>query len=111
MAIFDTDHFTRLLVAPLREKLQGVAAPEPRERTDLLERDISLTLRAIQITTDARSLRALQDDLERVLPARRDAILSALVSHVASEDHARLVQILDVILTIGLAAAKAFLRA
>jgi hypothetical protein len=114
MGAFDSKAFALGLVQPLRDAAAphladiGDALGEWNDRVDMLEKDITLTLRAMQAHTDPGSLKSLQDDLTRIMPARRDALMAILVSRLSSDAQATFDAILTVVVKAAVIAAKAF---
>lgn len=90
----------------LKEALED--AKETKKLLDRVEKDIADTLEAMKSETAPARLAALQHDLEKVLPARRQAIISAAVTELSGDVQAFLETALDIALKAAVVAGKAF---
>ena len=110
MSTFDAEIFAQVALADVRELIDESSQDSAEVRVELaqLRQDMEATLAALEVERDARRARALRDDLERFLPARKAAILSAAESKFSSELKAALENTLTVAAKATVIVAKAF---
>src|SRR3954467_1392704 len=103
MSTFDAEIFAQAALADVRGLLTDSEhnSAELKQELQELQDDIEATLAAIEVEKDSRRARAPRDDLEKFLPARKAAILSAAQSWVGGE----LAQTLENALTLATRAA------
>ena len=110
MSTFDAEIFAQAALADVRGLLESSAATTSDARGELqeLQDDIEATLAALEVEKDGRRARALRDDLEHFLPARKAAILSAAQSKISGEVAAALENALTLATRAAVIVAKAF---
>jgi hypothetical protein len=110
VSTFDAEIFAQTALADVRELIDQGQQDSAEVRVELaqLRQDIEATLAALEVERDARRARALRDDLDRSLPARKAAILSAAESKFSSEVNAALENALTLATRVAVIVAKAF---
>jgi hypothetical protein len=75
MSVFDAEIFASAALADASK----CVGEDPEAKNELLQmqQDIEATLAALEVEKDSRRARALRDDLETFLPARKAAIMAA----------------------------------
>lgn len=83
MSTFDAEVFAKavladvcLVISEAEKTCASFTSFEVKHEVKELQDDIEATLAAIEIERDGRRARALRDDLEKFLPARKASILS-----------------------------------
>lgn len=110
MSSFDSEVFARELLG----EAHGLVAELGNDGADVavelfaLRQDVEATLAALEVEKDGRRARALRDDLEQFLPARKSAILSAAASKASSDTQASLETALNIAMKAAVAVARAF---
>jgi len=110
MSTFDAEIFAQTVLADARDVVDKNQDDSAEVRVELaqLRQDIEATLAALEVERDSRRARALRDDLEKFLPARKAAILSAAQSRFSSEVQAALENALSLATRAAVIVAKAF---
>lgn len=110
MSIFDAEIFAQAALADVRGLIADQSANATEVTTELteLEKDIEATLAALEVEKDGRRAHALRDDLEKFLPARKAAILSAAQSRFSSELQRALENALTLATRASVIVARAF---
>jgi len=81
---------------------------DAKKALDRYEKAVEDTFAALKVETDPVKITALQHDLEKVLPARKAAIISAAVTELSGDVMAFLETALDIAIKAAVVAAKAF---
>lgn len=89
MGALDARSFADSIMSDARALLSGVLndAPELRARLAAFQADVEVTISSLEIETDPEMSRAIREDLERFLPARKAAVVSAARARYASDFH------------------------
>ncbi|HZV02652.1 MAG TPA: hypothetical protein VFF73_38450 [Planctomycetota bacterium] len=113
MSTFDAEIFAQAVLADVQDVLDKAEEESADVRVELsdLRNDIEATLSALEVERDNRRARALRQDLETFLPARKAAILSAAESRFSGEVRAALENALTVATRAAIVVAKAFVTA
>jgi len=98
----------REAVEPFAKKAGDALALRIVDEVRIFEHDIEATLRALKAEADPERAARLERDLTRFLPARRDAIISEVVSTLSTDAQAAAETALNVAVKIVIAAARAF---
>ncbi len=112
---FDVKEFASLIVQPLREVLAAALTRSTDEvfaikrMLEELEGDVAATLTALEMAPNDRIRKLLRDDLEKFLPARRDALLALLATQASSDVQAAAQAALEVVVRAAVSVAKAFI--
>lgn len=111
MSTFEAGLYASAILAEARELVLDLGSEAGYLVAELqtFQLDVEATIAAMEAERDPRRLKALQEDLERFLPARKAAIMSAAESAASSSVQAALETALNVAVKAGLAIAKAFL--
>ena len=110
MSTFDAEIFAQAALADVKAVLDSTDEDSADVRVELaqLQQDIEATLAALEVERDERRARALRQDLEQFLPARKAAILSAAQSRFSSQIQSALEDALSLAARVAVVAAKAF---
>jgi hypothetical protein len=110
MSTFDAEIFAQAVLADVGEVIEQAEEDSADVRVELaaLRQDIEATLAALEVERDGRRARALRQDLETFLPARKAAILSAAASRYSKEIQEGLERALTLAARAALVVAKAF---
>ncbi len=110
MSTFDAEIFAQAALAEVRGLVNESACAYASLEAALkeLQDDIEATLAALEVERDGRRARALREDLERFLPARKAAILSAAESRASKQFKEALEHALTLATRVTVIVAKAF---
>jgi len=110
MSTFDAEIFAQAVLADVQDVLDKADEESADVRVELseLRKDIEATLAALEVERDSRRARALRQDMETFLPARKAAILSAAESGFSGEVRAALEDALALAARAAVVVAKAF---
>ena len=110
MSVFDARSFAHSILADVRIQLASILpdAPELRARLAAFQADVEVTLSALAVETDPERSNSLREDLERFLPARKAAIVSAARSRLAASFQASLEAALAIAVRAAVIVARAF---
>ena len=110
MSTFDAEIFAQAVLADVQAVIDRADEESADVRVELseLRKDIEATLAALEVERDSRRARALRQDLETFLPARKAAILSAAESRFSAEIQAALENALALATRAAVVVAKAF---
>jgi len=110
VSTFDAEIFAQAVLADVNQVIDQADEESADVRVELseLRQDIEATLAALEVEKDSRRARALRQDLETFLPARKAAILSAAESRYSQEVRVALENALALAARAAVIVAKAF---
>src|SRR5581483_6048248 len=110
MSTFDAEIFAQAVLADVHELVDKADEESADVRVELseLRQDIEATLAALETERDGRRARALRQDLDTFLPARKAAILAAAEARYSKDIKDALENALTLATRAAVIVAKAF---